>query len=218
MTDFTVMMEYILPVSREYKTEYLVKSGALYKDKLEYTLPFDTCLTKEAGKIEIQLTFVKVEMDTEGNTKQYVRKTSPTTITIVPISAWSDMIADNALTALDQRLIQVDAMINAANEMAAYCYESKADNIVLNENDSTIQLTANGVPIGDSVTINTGAASSGASAVYIPSISDKKILSWTISKNADNLKVPDPVDLNPYDEWTEDETDGDSDYVWEDDT
>ena len=52
MSDFTVMMEYILPISREYKTEYLVKSDALYKEKLEYKLPFDTCLTKEAGKID----------------------------------------------------------------------------------------------------------------------------------------------------------------------
>ena len=30
MSDFTVTMEYILPVSREYKTESLVKSEALY--------------------------------------------------------------------------------------------------------------------------------------------------------------------------------------------
>ena len=33
MTDFTVMMEYILPVSREYKSEVLVKSDELYKEK-----------------------------------------------------------------------------------------------------------------------------------------------------------------------------------------
>ena len=59
MTDFTVMMEYILPVSREYKSEVLVKSDELYKEKLEYKLPFDTCLTKEAGDIEVSLLLLR---------------------------------------------------------------------------------------------------------------------------------------------------------------
>ena len=240
MSDFTVMMEYILPVSREYKTEYLVKSDVLYKEKLEYKLPLDTCLTREAGKIEVQLTFAKVEMDVEGNTKQYVRKTSPTTITIVPISAWSDVIADSALTALDQRLIQVDMMINAANEMNAYLSEMKADNIVVNKDTNTIQLTSNGMPIGDAVeysncgiknfevdddeniiiTLNNGTVIDlgridGASgATFIPHIDDKKILTWTCDQD---LPVPEPVDLNPFDEWSDLGDDGESmsQYTWE---
>ena len=41
MTDFTVTMEYILPVSKEYVSEVLVKSEELYKEMLEYKLPFD---------------------------------------------------------------------------------------------------------------------------------------------------------------------------------
>lgn len=153
MSDFTVTMEYILPVSREYKTENLVKSDALYKDMLEYKLPFDTCLTKEAGKIEVQLTFTKVELDADGNSIQRVRKTSPATITIIPISAWSDIIADSALSALDQRLIQVDAMINAVNEMNMYLDDNKADNMIFDEDGQYIQLTANGNPIGNQIKI-----------------------------------------------------------------
>lgn len=153
MSDFTVTMEYILPVSREYKTENLVKSDELYKDKLEYKLPFDTCLTKEAGKIEVQLTFTKVELDADGASKQMVRKTSPAMITIVPISAWSDIIADSALSALDQRLIMVDAMINAANEFNQYLDDTKADNIYYDKDGKYIQLTANGQPIGDQIEI-----------------------------------------------------------------
>ena len=153
MSEFTVMMEYLLPVSREYKTEILVKSDTLYKSQLEYKLPFDTCLTREAGKVEIQLTFIKVGLDAEGNSTQHVRKTSPATITIVPIAAWSDIVADSALTALDQRLIQVDAMLNAANEFNQYLYETKADNMVYDESTSELQLTSNGQLIGNSVKI-----------------------------------------------------------------
>ena len=156
MSDFTVTMEYVMPVSREYATETLVKSDTLYKDQLEYKLPFDTCLTKEAGKIEIQLTFTKVSLDAEGNSKQQVRKAGPGVITIVPITTWSDIIPDNALSALDQRIIMVDAMINAANEMNQHLYETKADNMVYNESTNALQLTANGQPIGNSVAIKSG--------------------------------------------------------------
>lgn len=153
MSDFTVMMEYILPVSREYKTEILVKSAELYKGQLEYKLPLDTCLTKEAGKIEIQLTFTRVELNPDGTSMQRVRKTSPTTVTILPISAWSDIIADNALSALDQRLIQVDAMLNAVNEMNMYLDEKMVDNLVYDDDAETLQLSAKGVGVGHKVSV-----------------------------------------------------------------
>lgn len=166
MSDFVVTMEYILPISREYRTEILVQSPDLYKEKLEYKLPFDTCLTKEHGKIEVQLTFTKLELNPDGDSVQYVRKTSPTTITIVPISVWSDIIADDALTALDQRILQTQAMIEAVNDMNEYLDEVKADNIIFNNEDKYLQLTSHGKPIGDKIKINTTAAS-GISKIHI---------------------------------------------------
>ena len=154
MADFTVTLEYILPVSREYKTETLVLSEELYKDRLEYKLPFDTNLTKEAGKIEIQLTFTRVEMDASGNGIQRVRKTSPTTIEIIPISAWANIIPDDALTALDQRLIKQDAQIQALAELAIEsAQKSGADDLIYNEEDETLQLSSNGVAIGNKVSM-----------------------------------------------------------------
>lgn len=154
MSDFTVTMEYILPVSREYRTENLVKSDALYKDMLEYKLPFDTALTKEAGDVQVQLTFTRVVMDADGKATQYVRKTSAESIVIVPVSAWSDVIADSALTALDQRLIQMEAIANSLDEMVQNLFETKADNLVYDNRQ--LQLTAAGERIGDAVTITSG--------------------------------------------------------------
>ena len=46
--------------------------------------------------------------------------------------------------------------------------------------------------------------------VFVPEISEDKILSWT---NNGGLNNPAPVDLNPYDEWVDDETI--SEYIWE---
>ena len=167
MSDFTVTMEYILPISREYKIETLVKSDELYKEKIEYTLPFDTCLTKEHGKIEVQLTFTKVAMDADGNVIQQVRKTSPTSITIVPVAAWSNMIVDSDLTALDQRIIMTQAMVEAANETLAAIEMSKADNIVYDKDTNVLQLTANGMPIGDQIVLNTYNANSDIFVKYV---------------------------------------------------
>ena len=243
MSEFTVMMEYLMPISREYKSEILVKSDELYKNKLEYTLPLDTNLTKEHGNVELQLTFVKVDIDEDGNPTQMVRKTSPTVLTVLPISAWSDIIADSALNAVDQRLIQAEIMLNAMNDMAQYMYENKADNIICNKEEQYIQLTANGQPIGDRISldnnggcsvvdvkvnennnlivtlsdgrvIDAGHIDGGTNGVtFIPSISDDYILSWS---NDGGLKNPDPIDLYPHDEWSTVPEEGiESQYTWD---
>ena len=153
MTGFTAVMEYILPVSREYKTELLTLSEELYKDKLEYKLPLDTSLTKEAGDIEVQLSFTKTDIDEDGLAYQYVRKTSPCIITITPIAAWSDIIPDNALTALDQRMLKVDAQIKALSETGELMAATKADNIVLDKDTKELYLTASGNKIGDKINL-----------------------------------------------------------------
>lgn len=154
MTKFTAVLEYVLPVSRELRTEFLTRSDELYKGMIEYTVPIDTSLTREAGEVEMQITFTYVEMDASGNTTQYVRKTTPTTMTIIPVPAWCDVVADNALAALDQRLIQMGAMINAINDMTQVLSDTKADNITRDETGKYIQLTANGQPIGNKIELN----------------------------------------------------------------
>jgi hypothetical protein len=154
MSDFTVMLEYVLPISKKYKTEFLKKSENLYKNKLEYLLPFDTNLTSEAGDIEIQLTFTKVEMDSEGKTTQYVRKVGPGIVHIIPISKWSDIIPDEALSTLDQRIIALEALNKAMTDRFNINLDNKADNLMYDD-EHRIQLTSNGKPIGNAIKITT---------------------------------------------------------------
>jgi hypothetical protein len=151
MTDYTVNLEYVLPISKRYKTEILTKSDELYKNKLEYILPFDTDLTSEPGDIQIQLTFLAVTMDSDGTTVQHVRKVGPGVIHIVPIQNWSDLIPDAALSSVDQRLLAAEAMLKALSDRNAAIFDSKADN--LSYIDQKLQLTANGKPIGNAVKI-----------------------------------------------------------------
>ena len=154
IADFTVTLEYVLPISKKYKVETLIKSDELYKERLEYKLPFDTNLTREYGDIEIQLTFTKVDLDEEGKDIQYVRKTSTTSITIVPISAWSDVIPDEALTDLDQKILKTDAQIKELREMQEDILVEKADNLVLDEENKELYLTAEGNQIGNKVKLS----------------------------------------------------------------
>ena len=154
MSDFELTMKYKLPISKKTMSEVLKKSDELYKDMLEYKLPFDTALTSEPGDIEIMLTFTNVTMDEDGRLTQYVRHVAPGSIKIVPIAAWCDIVPDEMLTAVDQRILAAQAMIKALNEQNNTIMKSKADS--LRYKDSILQLTAQGNPIGASVKIESG--------------------------------------------------------------
>lgn len=52
-------------------------------------------------------------------------------------------------------------------------------------------------------------------AVYVPHISAQKVLSFTLEEEPG--EIPEPVDLNPYDEWSDiDDSEVETSYVWED--
>lgn len=56
---------------------------------------------------------------------------------------------------------------------------------------------------------------SGPSMVYVPEVDKDKILSWTLQEVTDDMPEIPPTDLNPADDWVEDETE--SEYEWEED-
>ena len=154
MTNATVMLEYVLPVSREYKTVILTLSEERYNDcYLQYKLPFDTDLTSQAGSLEVQLTFAYVEMMPNGVGVQRVRKTSATTIDIIPVTAWSDIVPDSALSGLDQRLIKLDAQMRGLNDYMNVLDNTQVDNLVYNEKDETLHLSAKGNIVGSKVSV-----------------------------------------------------------------
>ena len=154
MTDASVMLEYLLPVSKTYRTEYLTLLDERYNNHyLQYKLPFNTRLTSEAGKIELQLTFVYTDLDVNGNGIQRVRKTSTTTIEIIPVSAWSDIIPDSALLSLDQRLIKLDASMKAMNNYLDVLDSNKVDDLVYDDKTETLQLMAGNKGIGNKVSV-----------------------------------------------------------------
>lgn len=174
MADFTVVLEYLSPVSHKYRTEFLTRSEEDYNGYLKYNLPVNTTLTAEAGNVEILLTFLLVELDENGKGVQRTRKITGANINIIPISAWSDIIPDCALSTLDQRIIKMDAQIKALNETSAVMADSKADNITYDEKTNALQLKAGDKLIGDKVTIsNVGLDEDGMPVVDFAGITAK---------------------------------------------
>lgn len=60
-----------------------------------------------------------------------------------------------------------------------------------------------------------GGCDCGPNMVYVPEINEHKILSWTVQEVTDEMPVPNPTDLNPYDEWSETGNEVNSEYIWE---
>ena len=109
----------------------------------------DTGITKFAGDIILRISFINI--DSENGVTEEVLHTGETTITITPLIDYFEKVGDEALEVLDQRILELKAMIEATTIAVESIDKNKADNIVLE--DKTLSLTASGNKIGDSVKI-----------------------------------------------------------------
>lgn len=161
MSKCTVTMRYLLPISGEFVTETLELSQERYMEYLKYVVPIDTNLTKECGDIKLNLTFTMLDID--GNVVQRVRKTDNYVLNIAQIPDWDSIVPDRALSALDQRILQQDAQIKALEDLinagagagnnGTGGNSGGVDNLVYDSTNETLQLTSNGVGIGNKVSI-----------------------------------------------------------------
>jgi hypothetical protein len=154
-------------------------------------------------------------------------------------------VEDSGITPYEDNSVSLKYYNEIINKLSATIddlNETKADNIIYNEDDNTIQLSANGSLIGDQIhatlsdcgiksfdvdendnititlmdgrVINLGTIEGASGVTFIPHIDEKGILSWT---NNGGLENPAPIDLNCRDEWHEDSDDYTGDeFVWED--
>ena len=104
MSEFSCMMEYILPCSKKYLVDVLVEDvpndetvDDVYENYVVYKFDVDSDLTSEPGDIEVQFTFAKAAIVDEYGIEiepERLRKTKKTKITIVPIAKWSDIMVE----------------------------------------------------------------------------------------------------------------------------
>lgn len=228
MADCAFLMRYINP-NNVGKSEALAYKPEKYKNYLQFSTVVNTRLTDCEGDITLWLT----AMD---NDDAVILKTGEAIVTVESSKDIADYMSTEDMDQLDRLEAQVEELM-----------KQKADNIVFHEDDNTIQLTANGVEIGDRIAVaidtedeavcvknvsineegelivefsdgstqNLGKAVSDEGVVYVPHVDERKILTFTIEKAAG--EIPDPVDLNPHDEWgSVDDNEIVSEYIWED--
>lgn len=222
IADCSLLLRYILPGNSGGRSEELMLEPIPYNDEYyRYHLSVDTKLTAEPGEITLWLSAI----DLEDN---LVLKSGETTIEVEPAKDIADYLTPEDMDQLD-----------ALEAKVRLLEKTKADNMLFDSQSSSIQLYADGAPIGEPIVIQT--ATGGVSDVaisdnkelivtfangevknlgavsgyvYVPTMSDRKVLTWTI-ENAPG-QVPPPVDLNPHDEWSSvDESEIETEYTWE---
>ena len=139
MSEFSCMMEYILPCSKKYLVDVLVEDvqtdfqvDDIYNNYIIYKFDVDSDLTSEPGDIEVQFTFAKAAIVDEYGIEiepERLRKTKKTKITIVPIAKWSDIMVEMVnsedpeyhekplpVDILDKKLVDINAKYRKKEE------------------------------------------------------------------------------------------------------
>lgn len=146
---------------------------------------------------------------------------------------------DQIITALAQMRHDMDECYDEVTAALA----TKADGVEYNAETGVLQLMAGDTPVGDPVVIksaegkliedvtiddngeliltfndgtsvNLGVVVGSDGKVYVPHIDEHKVMTWTIEDEPG--EIPDPVDMNPNDEWGPiDDESGTSDFIWE---
>lgn len=153
LSDFTVILKYVDQANVPH-AEILIKDEDLYKNKLRYTLPVDTNLTRFTGDVSVRLTFSKTDSETKT---QYVLHTGKANISISPLSDFYNFVPDESLEFVDQLVGQLNAKLEATDKIAESYDKSKADD--LSYEGDKLQLVSNGEKIGKSVTISNSESS-----------------------------------------------------------
>ena len=135
------------------QSEQLVKDEEIYKENyIRCELPVDTKLTRFAGSISLHLTFIQI--DNENYKENIVMHSGETTIEINPLKDIYSHVTDESLEILDNKILELQASIEAANILNESIDKEKADNIELDEYSGKIKLISNGKEIGTPIEIN----------------------------------------------------------------
>lgn len=153
MSQCTVTMRYLRPISKDFVTETLALSDERYEEYLKYVLPVDTCFTKEWGDLELNLTFTMLDTDDEGNIVQRVRKTGNHVLTITKLPNWDAVVPDESLSAIDQRILAQSAQIKALESLAETLENAQVDNLVYNPKEDVLHLSSKGNLVGNKVSV-----------------------------------------------------------------
>ena len=94
-----------------------------------------------------------MDVDENGNIVQRVRKTTDHILHVTQLPNWDSVVPDAALSALDQRILKQDAQIRALTDLANAIDSNKVDDLVYDDINETLQLSAKGIGVGTKVSV-----------------------------------------------------------------
>ena len=132
----------------------LERSEEVYKEThLQYTLPVTCKLTKYAGEVVtwMQIYAGPASCPTVAKSGENVIRVMESKDMDAYLGDWR---SDKVLTALYQMKTRTDEKIAEEADSLRALVAEKADNLVFDPEDSTIQLTSDGEPVGDKIYVN----------------------------------------------------------------
>ena len=153
MKDCLAIMYYKLPISDEWRSKELTPSEELYQNKyVEYLFPTDTWLTSEYGDVVVELRFYNVSLNDGINVDQYLRKITDGIIHISCSKDWASGIADDLLSPIDQRIIQIMMVQNRQEEMMNEVQANEIETLAVTDGKLHL-VTTSGNQKGDTIDI-----------------------------------------------------------------
>lgn len=149
LSRFTFTLTYLDPQGGRH-TEMLTADTELYKENyLVFRVPVDSEITNYHGTITLSLSGVWVDSETM---KQYSIKTSSLQIEISPLSTLYEFIPDESLDTISQKMMELNAKIQAVEKIEDMLDKEIPDDLVL-DTDNKVHLSIDGDAIGDGVAV-----------------------------------------------------------------
>ncbi len=145
--DCTIVLRYI-DQGNVVHAEKLIQDEELYKERIRCLMDVNTDLTRFAGDIKAHLSFLR--LNPENSLHEEVLKSGEIIITISPINELYAFTGDDYLDIVDKAMLELEAKQKAQDLLAEAYNTEKADNLVLDRENSSIYLESNGIPIDKS--------------------------------------------------------------------
>ena len=143
LSEFEVVVKYV-DQGNVAHSEILELQEELYKEKLQYILPVTTKITQFAG--DVKLSVLNVNLDNDE--KEEVLHTGETIINVKSVDDIFAFTPKESLETIDKKILELQAAIKANTMIAESIDQNKANDLSYENN--TLQLLANGKPIGTS--------------------------------------------------------------------
>lgn len=145
LSEFEVVVKYV-DQGNVAHSEILELQEELYKEKLQYILPVTTKITQFAGDVKLCLSVLNVNLDNDE--KEEVLHTGETIINVKSIDDIFAFTPKESLETIDKKILELQVAIKANTMIAESIDQNKANDLSYENN--TLQLLANGKPIGTS--------------------------------------------------------------------